>query len=168
MEEEKQDDNKQEEASLQEELETQEEQEDFEQKYNELKNEYLRVFADFENTKKRLEKDKFQALEYAYEKFAKDLLPIIDALHNAKEVSKENPAILEGISLTLDNLIKTLSKYGIEEIDTQGDFDPNLHDCIMQVPNPDLEDGKIAQVMQKGYKYKERTLRPSMVAIVKN
>ncbi|WP_104697665.1 MULTISPECIES: nucleotide exchange factor GrpE [unclassified Helicobacter] len=169
MEEEKQEENKQEETSLEEEIKTQEEQkEDFEQKYNELKNEYLRVFADFENTKKRLEKDKFQALEYAYERFAKDLLPVIDALDNAKEASKENPAILEGIVLTLDNLIKTLSKYGIEEIDTQGDFDPNLHDCIMQVPNPDLEDGKIAQVMQKGYKYKERTLRPSMVAIVKN
>ncbi len=144
------------------------EQEDYEQKYHELKNEYLRVFADFENSKKRLERDKFQALEYAYEKFAKDLLPIIDALQNAKEASKQDSAILEGITLTLDSLTKTLAKYGIEEIDSNGEFDPNLHDCIMQVPNEDLEDGKIAQVMQRGYKYKERTLRPAMVAIVKN
>ncbi|RDU74340.1 nucleotide exchange factor GrpE [Helicobacter anseris] len=169
MEEEKEDiQNQTEEIQENNEIEESETKEDFEQKYNELKNEYLRVFADFENSKKRLEKDKFQALEYAYEKFAKDLLPVIDALQNAKEVSKENPAILEGITLTLENLIKTLSKYGIEEIDTQGDFDPNLHDCIMQMPNAELEDGKIAQVMQKGYKYKERTLRPAMVAIVKN
>ncbi|CBG39916.1 nucleotide exchange factor GrpE [Helicobacter mustelae] len=143
-------------------------QEDYEQKYNELKNEYLRVFADFENSKKRLEKDKVQALEYAYEKFAKDLLPILDALHNAKEVSKENPAILEGIIFVVENLIKTLAKYGIEEIPTDGDFDPNFHDCIMQVPHAELDEGAIAQVMQKGYKYKERTLRPAMVAIVKN
>lgn len=143
-------------------------QEDYEQKYNELKNEYLRVFADFENSKKRLEKDKTQALEYAYEKFAKDLLPTLDALDNAKEASKDNEAILEGIHLITDSLLKTLAKYGIEEIPTDGDFDPNLHDCIMQMPNTELEDGKIAQVMQKGYKYKERTLRPAMVAIVKN
>lgn len=144
------------------------EQEDYEQKYNELKNEYLRVFADFENSKKRLEREKFQALEYANEKFAKDLLPVIDALQNAKDASKDNPAILEGIALTLENLTKTLSKYGIDEIPSEGDFDPNLHDCIMQVPHENLEDGKIAQVMQRGYKYKERTLRPAMVAVVKN
>ena len=165
MEEKPQDEVQLEESPQQEESQT---QEDYEQKYNELKNEYLRVFADFENSKKRLERDKFQALEYAYEKFAKDLLSSIDALENAKEASKENPAILEGITLTLDNLTKTLAKYGIEAIDTQGEFDPNLHDAIMQVPNPQLTDGQIAQVMQKGYKYKERILRPAMVAIVKN
>ena len=165
MEEKPQDEVELEESPQEEESQT---QEDYEQKYNELKNEYLRVFADFENSKKRLERDKFQALEYAYEKFAKDLLSSIDALESAKEASRENPAILEGITLTLDNLTKTLAKYGIEAIDTQGEFDPNLHECIMQVPNPELADGQIAQAMQKGYKYKERILRPAMVAIVKN
>ena len=142
--------------------------EDFEAKYNEMKNEYLKVFADFENTKKRLERDKDQALEYAYEKFAKDLLPTLDALNSAKEAAKEHEAISQGIVLVMENLLKTLEKYGISEIPTDGDFDPNLHDGIMQMPNPDLQDGQIAQVMQKGYRYKERTLRPAMVAIVKN
>ncbi|MCE3038168.1 nucleotide exchange factor GrpE [Helicobacter anatolicus] len=167
MEEEKQNDVENLEELEQPQEETQQ-QEDYEQKYNELKNEYLRVFADFENSKKRLEKDKTQALEYAYEKFAKDLLPTLDALDNAKQAAKDNEAILEGIHLITDGLLKTLVKYGIEEIPTDGDFDPNLHDCIMQTPNAELEDGKIAQVMQKGYIYKERILRPAMVAIVKN
>lgn len=144
------------------------EAEDFEAKYNEMKNEYLKVFADFENTKKRLERDKSHALEYAYEKFSKDLLPTLDALNSAKEAAKDNEAISQGIALVIESLIKTLEKYGISEIPTDGDFDPNLHDGIMHMANPELQDGQIAQVMQKGYRYKERTLRPAMVAIVKN
>lgn len=135
---------------------------------SEWKDKYVRAHADFENVKKRLERDKNQALEYAYEKIAKDLLPIIDTLDRAKEAAKEHSAILEGINLTQDNLLKALQKHGIEEISTSGEFDPNLHECIMQVQNEGLKDGDIAQVLQKGYVYKERTLRPAMVAIVKN
>lgn len=135
---------------------------------DEWKDKYVRAHADFENVKKRLERDKNQALEYAYEKIAKDLLPIIDTLDRAKEAAKDHSAILEGINLTQDNLLKALQKHGIEEISTSGEFDPNLHECIMQVQNEELKDGDIAQVLQKGYAYKERTLRPAMVAIVKN
>ena len=67
-----------------------------------------------------------------------------------------------------DNFLKILSRHGVEAIDTSGEFDPNLHECIMQVAKPEAQDGHIAQVMQQGYKYKERTLRPAMVAVVKN
>ena len=81
---------------------------------NEWKDKYVRAHADFENVKKRLERDKNQALEYAYEKIAKDLLPIIDTLDRAKEAAKEHSAILEGINLTQDNLLKALQKHGIE------------------------------------------------------
>ncbi len=133
-----------------------------------LEEKYLRVYADFENTKKRLERDKNQALEYANERIIKDLLPVLDALESAKDAAKEHQAIFEGISLTKENLLKILAKYGVEEILPSGEFDPNLHECIMQVANPDVQDGHIAQVLQKGYKYKERTLRPAMVAIAKN
>lgn len=152
-----------------------EEREDVEKKYLELKNEYLKVFADFENTKKRLEREKGQALEYAYEKFAKDLLPILDSLIAAKEsvgsLSDGNgvhEGIIQGIDLVLENFLKVLSKYGISEIQTDGDFDPNVHDGILQVRDENLPEGKIARVMQKGYVYKERILRPALVAIVKN
>ena len=140
----------------------------FQAQVNEWKDKYLRAHADFENVKKRLEREKNQALEYAYEKIAKDLLPIVDTLERAKEAAKEHNAILEGINLTQENLLKALQKHGIEEIGTSGEFDPNLHECIMQVQNAELNDGDIAQVLQKGYTYKERTLRPAMVALVKN
>ncbi len=144
----------------------------------ELKEQYVRAYADFENTKKRLERDKDQALEYAYEKIAKDLLPSIDTLEIAlKSIqdSKTNDAtqnaifskIEEGIALTLDNLLKSLAKHGIEPIATDGAFDPNFHDAIMQVESAEHNAGDIVAVMQKGYTYKERVLRPSMVSIAK-
>ena len=136
--------------------------------YKDLEERYMRVYADFENVKKRLERDKNQALEYAYERIAKELLPILDALESAKEAAKEHNAILEGITHTKDNFLKVLQRHGVEEIATNGEFDPNLHECIMQVSKPEAENGQIAQVLQKGYTYKERTLRPAMVAVVKN
>ena len=144
----------------------------------ELKEQYVRAYADFDNTKKRLIRDKDQALEYAYEKIAKDLLPSLDTLEIAlksiqdSKVKGENQEeildkIQEGIALTLDNLLKTLAKHGIEPILTEGGFDPNFHDAIMQVQSEEHESGEIVAEMQKGYKYKERVLRPSMVSIAK-
>lgn len=143
-----------------------------------LKEQYVRAYADFENTKKRLIRDKDQALEYAYEKIAKDLLPSLDTLEialksiqDSKEKGENQEEILdkiqEGIALTLDNLLKTLAKHGIEPILTEGGFDPNFHDAIMQVQSEEHESGEIVAEMQKGYKYKERVLRPSMVSIAK-
>lgn len=144
----------------------------------ELKEQYVRAYADFENTKKRLIRDKDQALEYAYEKIAKDLLPSLDTLEialksiqDSKEKGENQEEILdkiqEGIALTLENLLKTLAKHGIEPILTEGGFDPNFHDAIMQVQSEEHESGEIVAEMQKGYKYKERVLRPSMVSIAK-
>lgn len=144
-----------------------EEKEDLEKKYDELKNEYLRTHADFENVKKRLEREKFTSLEYANEQFARDLLPILDALESAKLAAKDTPGILEGINLVLENFSKMLAKHDVLEIQSTGEFDPNVHECIMQVESQDLESGAIANVLQKGYMLKERVLRPSMVSVVK-
>nr|WP_257842563.1 nucleotide exchange factor GrpE [Helicobacter sp. 13S00477-4] len=146
-------------------------QEDYEKKYKELYEDYIRTHADFENTKKRLERDKYQALEYAYEKIARDLLPIVDTLEKALESAKSTSSsegIIEGLELTIDNLHKVLAKHGIECIGCNEDFDPNIHDAIMQVPCEEKLDGQIVQVLQRGYKYKERVLRPAMVSIAKN
>lgn len=143
---------------------------DYEAKFKELEGEYLRVHADFENVKKRLEREKYQALEYCYEGIAKDLLPVVDTLEKALESAKNagDEAISEGIKLTLENLLKVLGKHGIEIIAESGEFDPLLHDAIMQVPSSEVEEGQIVQTLQKGYKYKERTLRPAMVSVAKN
>lgn len=142
-----------------------------EQRLKEAQDQYLRVHADFENVKKRLEREKAQALEYANQGILKDLLPIIDTIEKALESAKaldNGDKIAEGLELTLGNFIKMINKHHVEVIDTENGFDPNIHEAIMQVQNDNKEDGEIQQVLQKGYKYKERTLRPAMVSIVKN
>ncbi|GAA7976973.1 nucleotide exchange factor GrpE [Helicobacter pylori] len=145
--------------------------EDFELKYQEMCEKYLRVHADFENVKKRLERDKSMALEYAYEKIALDLLPVIDALlgahRSAIEVDKES-ALTKGLELTMEKLHEVLARHGIEGIECLEEFDPNFHNAIMQVKSEEKENGKIVQVLQQGYKYKGRVLRPAMVSIAKN
>lgn len=145
--------------------------EDFELKYQEMREKYLRAHADFENVKKRLERDKSMALEYAYEKIALDLLPVIDALlgahRSAIEVDKES-ALTKGLELTMEKLHEVLARHGIEGIECLEEFDPNFHNAIMQVKSEEKENGKIVQVLQQGYKYKGRVLRPAMVSIAKN
>ncbi|GAA8026035.1 nucleotide exchange factor GrpE [Helicobacter pylori] len=145
--------------------------EDFELKYKEMHEKYLRVHADFENVKKRLERDKSMALEYAYEKIALDLLPVIDALlgahKSAAEEDKES-ALTKGLELTMEKLHEVLARHGIEGIECLEEFDPNFHNAIMQVKSEEKENGKIVQVLQQGYKYKGRVLRPAIVSIAKN
>jgi molecular chaperone GrpE len=146
------------------------------QQLQEAQDKYLRVHADFENIKKRLEKEKYQAIDYASEKFAKDLLSPIDTLEMAlaaEEAGKELPTeellkkLKEGVELTIKNFYTAFEKHDITVVETDGEFDPNLHDAVMQVNSDEHEDGQIVQQLQKGYKYKERLLRPAMVSICK-
>lgn len=143
---------------------------------DEYKDKYLRAHADFENSKKRLEKDKINAIAYANESFAKDLLAVIDSFENAlvsiEGVSEENmneifEKIKEGVKLTYDQLKKVLEKNYIKEVSCAGVFDPEIHQVIMQVESPDHQPNEIVQVMQKGYMLKERVLRPAMVSVAK-
>ncbi|MGX2981916.1 nucleotide exchange factor GrpE [Helicobacter sp. 23-1045] len=138
-----------------------------------LEEKYIRAYAEFDNVKKRLEREKYLALEYANEQILKDFLPILDTLESALDSTKNDDSeavakIREGIQLTIDNFIKAFNKHNVSHISTDGEFDPNVHNAIMQVPSADKKDGEIAQVIQKGYKYKDRVIRPSMVAITKN
>ncbi|RXJ98251.1 nucleotide exchange factor GrpE [Arcobacter sp. CECT 8986] len=149
---------------------------EYEAKLKEEQDKYLRVHADFENIKKRLEKEKYQAIDYASEKFAKDLLAPIDTLEmalaaeeNAKDLDAQEllKKLKEGVELTIKNFYTVFEKHEITPIETDGEFDPNFHDAVMQVDSPEHEDGQIVQQLQKGYKYKERLLRPAMVSICK-
>ncbi len=135
---------------------------------------YLRVHADFENIKKRLEKEKYQAIDYASEKFARDLLAPIDSLQMALKSAQADlgadellEKLKEGIELTIKNFNTAFEKHDISVVETDGEFDPNFHDAVMQVDSAEHEDGQIVQELQKGYKYKERLLRPAMVSICK-
>ncbi len=147
---------------------------ELEAKLKESEDKYFRVHADFENIKKRLEKEKYQAIDYASEKFAKDLLTPIDTLEMAlaaEEAAKDMPAeellskLKEGVELTIKNFYTAFEKHDITLVETDGEFDPNFHDAVMQVDSPDHESGQIVQRLQKGYKFKDRLLRAAMVSI---
>ncbi len=141
------------------------------------KDKYLRAHADFENSKRRLEKDKMNAVSYANESFAKDILAVMDSFENAlasmanTEDNDESSEVLtnmkEGVNLTFEQLKKILEKNSIKEVSCEGEFDPEVHQAIMQVESDDHEVGDVVQVMQKGYTIKDRILRPAMVSTCK-
>lgn len=140
------------------------------------KDKYLRAHADFENAKRRLEKDKMNAVSYANESFAKDILAVMDSFENAlasmEGVDDENDSevltnMKEGVNLTFEQLKKILEKNSIKEVDCSGEFDPEVHQAIMQVESDKHEEGDVVQVMQKGYTIKDRILRPAMVSTCK-
>lgn len=144
-------------------------------KISELEDKYLRANADFDNMKRRLEKEKMQAISYAHEVFARDLLPVIDSLEMAilagNNTEVESAELLgkvqEGLGLTIEQFRKAFEKHGVELVDIEGTFDPNFHEAVMQLESEEKSSGEILQVFQKGYKIKERILRPAMVSIVK-
>jgi molecular chaperone GrpE len=138
------------------------------------KDKYLRAHADFENSKKRLEKDKMNAVSYANESFAKDILAVMDSFENAlasMEESEDSSEVLEkmkeGVNLTHEQLKKVLEKNHIKAVECEGEFNPEVHQAIMQVESDAHETGDIVQVMQKGYTIKDRVLRPAMVSTCK-
>ena len=138
------------------------------------KDKFLRAHADFENSKRRLEKDKMNAVAYANESFAKDILAVMDSFDNAlasMEDTEESSEVLakmkDGVNLTFEQLKKILEKNSIKEIGCEGAFDPEVHQAIMQVESDAHEEGDVVQVMQKGYTIKDRVLRPAMVSTCK-
>jgi len=137
-----------------------------------LQDKYARVHADFDNIKKRLEREKYQALEYANEKFAKDLIPVLDALDGAmkaKDMDADPETLLEkvteGVDLTIKQFLTALEKHGVTPVNEDEPFDPNVHHAVQQVDSEEHESGQIVSTFQKGYKYKGRTLRDAMVVI---
>ena len=147
---------------------------ELEAKLKESEDKYYRVHADFENVKKRLEKEKYAAIDYASEKFAKDLLTSIDTLEMALTSSKgdlESSVLLEklqeGIELTVKNFNTAFEKHDISLVETDGEFNPNIHDAVMQLDSADHDNNFIVAQLQKGYMIKNRLLRAAMVSISK-
>jgi molecular chaperone GrpE len=142
----------------------------------EWEDKYLRTHADFENSKRLLAKDKAAAVSYANESFANDMLSVVDSFDSALATieatdREEGSAVLdkikEGLELTHAQLIKVLEKNSIKVVKCEGEFNPDLHQAIMQVESDDKESGEIVQVLQKGYTIKDRLLRPAMVSTAK-
>ncbi len=132
-----------------------------------LKNDMLRVFADTENTKRRLLQEADKNSKYAISSFAKSLLPVADNMQRAMESSEPCP-LLDGVQLTYNELLKVFNKFEISPMDClDKPFDPNFHQVISQVADDSKEEGTIVQVLQTGYMISDRILREAMVVVSK-
>lgn len=128
---------------------------------------YLRLMADFQNYKKRVEKEKKDLYAYAGEKLITEMLPVIDNFERALEQDAAGEGFKEGMEMIFKQLSDVLSKAGLAEIPALGeDFDPNVHNAVMAEDNDEYESGKVSGVMQKGYALNGKTIRPSMVKVV--
>jgi molecular chaperone GrpE len=142
-----------------------------------LKDRLLRALADSENLRRRAEREKQDASQYAVTKFARDMLSVADNLKRALDAyppetrAGETPqvkAVLEGVEATERHLQSTLERHGVKMIDTNGArFDPNLHQAIAEVPAEGKPPGSIVNVVQTGYIIADRLLRPAMVTVAR-
>lgn len=139
---------------------------------DELKDRFMRALADAENARKRSEKDRREAEQYGGSKLARDLLPVHDNLKRALEVATEEQRaafgpLLEGVELTLRELISVFGKHGITIISPQiGDrFDPQMHQAMFEAPVPGTKAGEIIQVSADGFMLHDRLLRPAQVGV---
>ncbi len=138
----------------------------------EEKDRALRIAAEMENLRRRSALDVEKAHKFALEKFSGELLPVIDSLERALELSdRENEALkptLEGVDLTLRSMLSTVAKFGVEAINPLGEpFDPNRHQAISMVENGQVAPNSVIAVMQKGYELNGRIIRPAMVMVAR-
>jgi molecular chaperone GrpE len=140
-------------------------------KLQESEDRVLRLAADFENSRKRLEREREISLKYAEENILKDLLPGIDNIERAVDQGREVnslESLLQGVELTRDGLLATLEKYGVKAIDSIGQpFDPNLHEALATEETDKMEPNMVLREFQKGYIYRDRLLRPAKVIVSK-
>ncbi|WP_338493793.1 nucleotide exchange factor GrpE [Erwinia aphidicola] len=132
----------------------------------------LRAQAEIENIRRRAELDVEKAHKFALEKFANELLPVIDSLERALEVAdKENPelaSMIEGIDLTMKSLLGAVRKFGVEVVgDTNVPFNPEVHQAMSMMESEEVAPNHVLMVMQRGYTLNGRLLRPAMVAVAK-
>lgn len=129
----------------------------------------MRLQADFVNFRKRTEKEKENYISYGIESIVSDLLPILDNFQRAidSEDDKES-SFYKGVEMISDQMKNLLIKNGIEELDDLGnEFDPNMHHAVLAEENEEYEANKVIGVLQKGYKFKDKIIRPSMVIVSK-
>lgn len=141
---------------------------ELEQSLAEAKDQTLRAAAEAQNVRRRAEQEAEKARKFALEKFVKELLPVVDSLEKALETMKEGASDIhrEGVSMTLKMQLDVLNKFGVESVETHGEpFDPQVHEAMAMVPNPDLDPNTVMDVMQKGYLLNGRLVRPAMVVV---
>src|SRR5499427_3100640 len=143
---------------------------------SDMRDRLLRTMADMENLRRRTEREKSDTARYAISNFARDVLTVGDNLrrtieHVPTDAASQDPALksfLEGVELTERELLNVLERHGVTRIDPIGQrFDPNCHQAMYEVQNPDVPEGTVVDVMQAGYVIGDRCLRPALVAVAK-
>lgn len=137
---------------------------------DEKDNKLKRLQADFDNFRRRTNKERVEIGDVVTQELLKSLLPIVDNFDRAMATEQQDGAAFQkGVEMIYTQLGETLKNAGLEYIDVAGKkFDPNFHQAVMRVENPDLEDDMIAQELQKGYMARGKVIRPSMVQVVSN
>ena len=142
---------------------------ELEAKLQEEENRYLRLRADYDNLRRRSQLDREAAEKYRAQKLLTDLLPVLDNMERALQVevsSDDAVSLYKGIEMVQKTFIEATKQEGLEVIAAEGEaFDPTVHQAVMQESNPDAESGIVLRELQKGYKLKDRVLRPSMVSV---
>lgn len=137
----------------------------------ELQEQILRLYADFDNTKKRLEKDKLEAIKFANEKILLELLPVMDTLDRAMASLSEGhdpEKVKQGLKIAQSEVHALLEQHGVQIVKSLGEaFNPNLHEAITMVETNDAEDGTVVDEIQPGYLLNGRLIRPSLVKVAK-
>jgi molecular chaperone GrpE len=137
-----------------------------EQERDERLDDLKRVAAEFENYRKRVARDQESLVARAHERLVKELLPVLDDLERALEAAAqhEEAKLEQGVRLVHRELEEALAKEGLSEIETNGYFDPHVHEALLSQPS-DKEEGAIVDVLQKGYRLGDRVLRPARVVV---
>jgi len=141
----------------------------------EARAEYLRLYAEFENYKKRVAKDKHEMARYANESLVIDLLPSLDhleiALKHSREAEEPDSAkdgLVQGVDMTLRELLRTLEKFGVKKIESHGKpFDPEFHHAVTQIERDDIGEGMVVDELRSGYIYNDKVIRAAMVSVSK-
>ena len=134
----------------------------------ELNDKYLRLYAEFDNYRKRVGREKEELSKFGNESLLYDLLPVIDSLQLALKHGSDDPntGLLQGVEITLKEFQRVLEKFGVKRIEAAGKpFDPSVHHAMVQVEREDLADKMIAEELRAGYLYRDKVLRPSLVAV---
>ena len=145
--------------------------EEKEKELAECKEKMLRLAAELDNFKKRIDREKAEYMKYALESFAKELLPFLDNLERAVQSAKETKdidALIEGLDLTLSGYLKTLERFGLKTFAAEGQrFDPNYHEALTVEEDHSVDDNTVIKELLRGYTLHERVLRPALVVVSK-
>ena len=146
-------------------------QEDLAQKLAEVQDRYLRLYAEFENYKKRTARDVAERIRYANEQLLAAVLPVVDNLERALAHARQSQSLnglVEGVALTLKEFKGVLERFGVKEIESLGQaFNPVWHEAMMQVESETHEPNTVVEEFQKGYLLNDRVLRPAKVVVAK-